>query len=121
MKMKVPLRVINISFQSIKFKQCRLSSVLESVKPDIVFGTEIWLDSNIKDSTIFPRGYKVYGKDRAASGGGVLIGIKDELNSEDVPELDSECELIWAKVKLIRNSTLYLCSFYRNHVSDQES
>ena len=38
--MTVPLRVLNINFQSIKMKQCRLSNVLESVKPDIVIGTE---------------------------------------------------------------------------------
>ena len=65
--MKVPLRIVNINFQSIKFKQCRLSNVLQRVNPDIVLGTETpvetWLDENIKDQEImeiFPRGYKVY-------------------------------------------------------------
>lgn len=121
MKMNVPLRITNINFQSIKLKQCSLSNVLESVKPDIVFGTETWLDGHIKDSEIFPKDYKVFRKDRAASGGGVLIAVKDEFDCEDVPELDAECELIWAKIKLIGNGTLYVCSYYRNHVSDEES
>ena len=58
------------------------------MKPDIVFGTETWLDGNIKDPAVFPRGYKVYRKDRASTDGGVLIAIKDEFDSEDVPELD---------------------------------
>ena len=39
-KLKVPLRVLNMNFQSIKMKQCRLSNVLDSVKSDIVIGTE---------------------------------------------------------------------------------
>ena len=56
-KLKVPLRVLNINFQSIKMKQCRLSNVLECVNPDIVIGTETWLDSSIKDSEFFPSGY----------------------------------------------------------------
>ena len=120
-KMKVPLRIVNINFQSIKFKQCRLTNVLESVNPDVVFGTETWLDRNNKDQEIFPRGYKVYRKNQAASGGGVLIAVKDEFNCKDVPELDSDCELIWAKVKLIGNGTLCLCSHYRHNVSDKES
>ena len=81
--MKVPIRIVNINFQSVKFRQCRLSSVLQSVNPDIVFGTETWLDENINDQEIFSRGYIVNRKDRAASGGGVLIAIKDGFNCKD--------------------------------------
>ena len=91
-------------------------NVLESVKPDIVFGTATWLYSHIKDPDIFPKGYKVYRKDRAASDGGVLVAFKDEFDGEYVLELDADCELIWAKVKLIGSGTLYVCFYYRNHV-----
>ena len=47
----------------------------------------------------------MYRKDRAASSGGVLIDIKDELNCEDAhsrrrPAMDSDCVFILAKVKL---------------------
>ena len=120
--MTVPLRVLNINFQSIKMKQCRLSNVLESVKPDIVIGTETWLDNSIKDSEIFPSGYRIHRKDRkTGNGGGILIAAKEEFNSEDVPELDTDCEIIWTSLKLIGNGTVYLCSFYRHHVSDEMS
>ena len=37
--MKVPLRALSVNFQSIKMKQCRLSNIPESVKPDAVIGT----------------------------------------------------------------------------------
>ena len=103
-------------------KQCRLSNILQSVKPDRVIGTETWLDPSIKDPEIFPSGYKSYRKDRVtSSGGGVLIVVKNEYNSEDVPELDTDCEIVWAKLHLVGNSTVYLCSYYRKHVSDEES
>ena len=121
-KSSKPLRIININFQSIKMKQCRISNLLESVKPDIILGTETWLDPSIKSSEIFPRGYSVFRKDRTKSGGGgVLIAVTSELICEEVPELDSNCEIIWAKIKLIGNGTLYLGSYYRRNVSDQES
>ena len=35
----------------------------------------------------------MFRKDRATSGGGVLIAVKDEFNCEDVPELDSNLNL----------------------------
>ena len=120
-KLKVPLRVLNINFQSIKMKQCRLSNILESVNPDIVIGTETWLDSNIKDPEIFPSGYKLHRKDRTSNGGGVLIAVKEEYNSEEAPELDTKCEIVWAKLNLIGNGTVYICSYYRRLVSDEAS
>ena len=87
-----------------------------------MIGTETWLDPNIKDSEIFPSGYRLHRKDRiTTSGGGVLIAVKNEYNSEDVPELDTDCEIIWTKLHLVGNSTIYLCSYYRHHVSDEES
>jgi len=121
-KPQTPLRILNINFQSIKMKQCRLSNILDSVKPDIVIGTETWLEPNIKNSEIFPAGYKIHRKDRTKSGGGgVLLAIKNELNSEEVPDLDSDCEIIWSKIRLVGTGTLYLCSYYRYNVSDEES
>ena len=90
-------------------KQCRLSNVLESVKPDILIGTETWLDPQIKDSEIFPSGYKLHRNDRkSSSGGGVLIAVKNEYNSEDVPKLYAECELVCVMLHLVGNGTVYL-------------
>jgi hypothetical protein len=48
-----------------------------STNPDIIFGTEIWIDSNIKGSQIFPSGYNIFRKNRNCGGGGVLIAVKD--------------------------------------------
>jgi hypothetical protein len=78
----IPLKVININFQSIKSKSCRLNNVIYSVKPDVIIGTET-LDADIKDAEICHTGYKLHRKDRLGSGGGgVLIAVKTEYNSE---------------------------------------
>jgi hypothetical protein len=53
---------------------------------DIIIGTETWLDKDIKDSEICPKGYILHRKDRNSknhrTGGGVLLAIKNEYSSE---------------------------------------
>jgi hypothetical protein len=51
----------------------------------------------------------------------VLIAVKSEYNSETVHDLDSNCEVVWAKFNLKGNGTVYIGSYYRRHVSDGES
>ena len=55
-KIASPLKVLNINFQSIKSKLCRLSNVIHSVKPDVII--ETWLIADIKDPDICPDGYR---------------------------------------------------------------
>ena len=40
------------------------------------------------------------------NGGGVLIAIKNTLISEPVPELHTDCEIVWAKINLVGAKTL---------------
>jgi hypothetical protein len=42
------------------------------------------------------------------TGGGVLLAINNEYNSEYVPELDTDCELAWAKMNLKGNGNIYI-------------
>ena len=44
--------------------------------------------------------------------GGVFLCVKD-LNVIEEPDLDSDTELIWAKIVLPKKNPLYICSFYR--------
>jgi len=55
-----PLRILNVHFQSIKTKQHLLENMIGSTYPDIIFGTETWIDNSIKDSPIFPRAYTIF-------------------------------------------------------------
>jgi hypothetical protein len=120
----IPLRVLNVNFQSIKKKQHLVQNLVDNTKPDIVIGSETWLDPNIKDSEIFPDGFKVYRKDRLGKeGGGVLIAIKNEYLSDLVEELspDENCEMIWAKIEIVGKKTLYISSFYNHKTSNEEN
>ncbi|VDH89069.1 Hypothetical predicted protein [Mytilus galloprovincialis] len=123
-----PLRVLNINFQSIKNKQHLVNNIIDSTKPDIIFGTETWLNPKIKDVEIFPDNYKLYRNDRKKTetdkeGGGVLIAIKKELISSEVYELapPDKTEMVWAKVDIVGSKTLYLSSFYNPRTSDETS
>ncbi|VDI83601.1 Hypothetical predicted protein, partial [Mytilus galloprovincialis] len=104
---------------SIKTKQCQVKNLVEGTHPDIVIGTETWIDSSIKDSQIFPSGYKIYRKDRQLCGGGVLIAIKDTYISSPVPELDTDCEIIWCKIELAGQKNMYISSFYNPKTANE--
>ena len=95
--------MLNINYQSIKRKQHLVQNVIASTIPDIVIGTETWLDSTIKNDEIFPDGYKIYRKDRKNQvSGGVMMAIKNDIISDEVEDLtpDSKCEIIWAKIEI---------------------
>ena len=49
-------------------------NLLDSNRPDILIGTETWLDASILDSEFLPPAYKVFCRDRNREGG-VLIAL----------------------------------------------
>jgi hypothetical protein len=53
-----------------------LSLLLDSAKPDIIVGCEIWLKAEIHNSEIMPPNYTIYRNDRKDGYGGVLIGVR---------------------------------------------
>ena len=114
---KHPLKSLVINCQSLrsKNKQAELHAVLESVKPDVVFGNESWLDGNILNSEVFPENFTVYRKDRASDPhGGVFLLVDSSLISSEETSLDVEgAELIWAKISTAGSKDLLLGSFYR--------
>jgi len=123
-KCKAPLRILNITFQSIKNKQHLVHNILDSLKPDIVIGTETWLDPNIKDAEAFSDEYKVYRRDRKGQqGGGVLLAINNIFISDEVEELHpgNDCEIIWSKLEIKGSKKLYISSYYSPKTSDEKS
>ena len=54
-------------------------------------------------------------------GGGVFLAIKHYLNPVGQPELDSESEIIWAKIDLPGLQNVFICSFYKPKKNDHES
>ena len=92
------LRAIVINFQSLKNKKPDLQLTIDNTNPDIIFGCETWLHKKIYTLEILPNNYTVYRKDRSSKGGGVLLAIKNSINSSIQADLDTDAELIWAKI-----------------------
>jgi hypothetical protein len=84
-QVRKPIKIINIHFQSICNKKPDLLEIINSVKPDIIKGTEAWLEKSIPSTDYFPNNmYNIYRNDRAPntkdkSHGGVLLAITKDL------------------------------------------
>ena len=112
---KSNLRILNINCQSIQSKRSELHTMLQYIKPDIVFGTESWLSKSIASSEIFPSEYNVFRQDRNQIGGGVFILTHKSLTVEDQPDLTTNCEIKWIRVKLQNRKDLHAGVFYMPH------
>jgi hypothetical protein len=78
----------------------------------------------ISASEIFPKDlYTIYRKDRTGRkrGGGVLLAISTDILSSEQPELDTDCEIIWAKVDIIGVNSIYIGAYYKPQENDIES
>ena len=54
-------------------------------------------------------------------GGGVLIGVREEIKSAALPELDACCEILWVKIFTRGNKHAHICAYYRPNVADKAS
>ena len=123
---------MNINCQGVRSKTQELATVLEYTKPDIICGTESWLNGikpgksptsdHIKSAEIFPDYLNVYRNDRNSEGGGVFILVHKTIISEEKPEHVTSCEIEWVKVKLRNLRDLYIGAFYmpKRKLSDIE-
>lgn len=73
---------------------------------DIVGVTETWLSDNIVSDIVGIDGFKFYRKDRARTGGGVGVYVRDWIHAEVVNDyiIGDGVEIICIKVKIKKNS-----------------
>ena len=97
--------------------------LIDSLKPDIIVGTETWLSDSIKNSEIIPdnMNFTIYRRDREDSYGGVVIAISKCIPSVRLQDLQTSCEILWVKLDIPTCKDLYLGAFYRPHSSDLPS
>ena len=111
------LRIVAINCQRVCAKKEEFWCIIDAAKPDVIIGSEACPMPDISDSEIFPPGYHVYRKDRAAGYGGVLLGISTSLNSNKI-EIETEGEFVAAKVLGSKHAIIFATA-YRPPSSDQ--
>ena len=104
-----------------KKKKAEFHALLEYHDPDIVVGTESWLNENIwiSNGEYFPqsKGYTPFRRDRNSEtqgdGGGVFILVMGSLLATKQRQLQKDCEILWIKLELEGYKSLYIASYYR--------
>ncbi|KAK6177784.1 hypothetical protein SNE40_015818 [Patella caerulea] len=111
---KRALKILNVNFQSIGKKGDLLEAMIDVTDPDIILGTETWLDGNVASTEFLPdrMGYKVARKDRPTDPHGVvLIAAKNEILMTDIKTYSSE--IISATLSLDKGKKVLVAVFYR--------
>jgi len=75
------LRFLEINVRSLRANKHKFTTLLAVQNPDVFVAVETWLCNEINDASLFPPGYSIFRNDRNSHGGGVLIGIRDNLTS----------------------------------------
>ena len=85
--------------------------------PDIIVGTETWLNSSVYSSEFLPSTYQIFRRDRSTdtTGGGVFLAIKYSLIAQEEPNIQTDCESIWASMHVKGKPAIYIGAFYRKH------
>ena len=104
--------VINCNGLKGKDKQAVFRAAIDHHSPNIILGCESKICADQATYSIFPDNYIICRKDRTANGGGVFIAIRDNLVFSDMPEMDSDCELIWANLQFAGSKPLFIASYY---------
>ena len=104
------LRSLLINCRSLEGKVAIFLASLNYYQPDCILGTESWLDKDNTTSEIFSPEYQVLCRDRnsKARGGGVFIAVKKHYDMTLLPDLQTDCEILWAKVQISASKSLTL-------------
>jgi hypothetical protein len=118
------LKIINVNCQSLNAKRSSFLCLVNEEDPDVIVGTESWLNSNITSGELFPPNFNVLRKDRENdrdSHGGVFIAVNDRLIAQDEPNLDQEkCEMKWCSIHVKGVAPVFIGAFYRSQKTDND-
>ena len=88
-------------------KKAEFQALIDLHKPDIVLGCESKLDSTIPTYSVFPSTYDIFRKDWTLHGGGVFIGVRNDIIATEQVHLDvHNCEIITVSIKFAKSKTL---------------
>ena len=119
-RQKRSLKVCIVNFQSVKNKKADIRNLIKEEDPDIIAGTETWLNTDIASAEFFPANYQVLRQDRLTSShGGALLALKSDLTVERI-DSPNNIEAVFAKVKTqLHGAPLVVGSIYRPTNNDQ--
>ena len=102
-------------------KQAAFQALIAHHDPDVIMGCETKIAGSVATYSVFPENYNILRKDRNLHGGGTFLAFKDTLIATEMPELDTNSEIIWANLHFANSKSLYLASFYRPPNADFSS
>ena len=110
-------RSMGVNVNHLHHKRAPFEACTNYVKPDVIFGSEAKLDPSTNIQEIFPPDYQknCFIKYRNRHGGGTFLAIKNCYTATEL-EFDTHethSDVVWAKVSINGEKSLYLCSFYR--------
>ena len=90
-------RIYYVNMRGIKSKICSLEEILNTVKPSILCLTETHMG---KEERIEISGYKLFTNNRNREGGGVLIGVCEEIGkvAVEIKREEKTFESVWIKI-----------------------
>ena len=112
-KKSLPILIVN--FQSLRKKGKLPDAIIIDSDPDIIIGSETWLDKSIASSEVLPNdlGFDIQRKDRLQyPHGGVLIAARRDLQLRNI-HCSETIELISGTVTVEGNQTICIASYYR--------
>ena len=120
---KRKLKVLPLNCNGLKGsnKQAEFHTLVELHQPDVILGRESKIDPSIPTSSIFWDKYKMFRKDRTASGGGVFIATRNDLTALREPRFDvGDClnQIVTASLQFSRTKKLYIASFCNPSATD---
>jgi hypothetical protein len=104
--------LLSLNCQSLKNKNNQFRTLIETHKPEIITGTESWLNESIPSSQFFPTSYETFRRDRATPGGGVFICVHKSLNAT-VSFISETSEILGVHILSGTNISIKLAVIYK--------
>ena len=106
-----------LNIQSVVSKKETFLEQTDYYNPDIILGCETWLNDSVLNNEILPPSYRLYRNDRSDGYGGVMIGVKSNLDSQ-LLDTQPNLETCIVSVHLTDGKQLILICAYRPPSSD---
>jgi hypothetical protein len=116
------IKCMATNFESLLSKFDEFKVRVNDLKPDIVFGTETWLKSDVDDCFIDIPGFKILRSDTTEVRGGVIMIVRDYIDVEMCNEINgmNVKDTLWVWLKSNNNNDSLLGVIYRKGDSSAE-